>query len=128
MLSSVYCITEETLTSFEDDWLDYYDFICENQKIIGAVFAVLTTAIFYTQRRKVSEIRKFQIGIASLQCFASNCSNNRFSSFDYFESTKIPFLHVLLSTSVHPVRLDKSVLIQYTLSNTTSFTWRSIKH
>ena len=65
MLSSVYCITEETLTSFEDDWLDYYDFICENQKIIAAVFAVLTTAIFYTQRRKVSEIPKFRIEMAT---------------------------------------------------------------
>ena len=54
MLSSGYCITEETLTSFEDDWLDYYDFICEHQKIIAAVFAVLTTAVFYTQRRKVN--------------------------------------------------------------------------
>ena len=54
MLSSGYCLTEETLTSFEDDWLDYYDFICEHQKIIAAVFAVLTTAVFYTQRRKVS--------------------------------------------------------------------------
>ena len=54
MLSSGYCLTEETLTSFEDDWLDYYDFICEHQKIIAAVFAVLTTAVLYTQRRKVS--------------------------------------------------------------------------
>ena len=125
MLSSVYCITEETLTSFEDDWLDYYDFICENQKIIGAVFAVLTTAIFYTQRRKVSEIPNRNSFLALLFI---DLSNHKFSSFDYFESTKIPFLHVLLSTSVHPVRLDKSVLIQYTMSNTTSFTWRLIKH
>ena len=50
----VYCKTEEALTSFEEDWLDFYDFICDHEKLVVIVFAVITTAVFFTQRRKVS--------------------------------------------------------------------------